>query len=165
MHYFAYCTWLRDGELRKYVPEAKYVTKAKAHNRRVEFRASDDRTDRGWCHLADVDAWGFDTQGIVYEVDDARLKDDFDDFDIVAVTVHGDDGKTYDCFTYNLTRPGIPMRPPHYYWRHIPEGLEEQNFPEDYKAKVMEIFDSAAECPDFDRPAPGVTPGRDASTR
>lgn len=38
MYYFAYCTWLSDAELRKYVPEARYVTKAKAHNWQIQFR-------------------------------------------------------------------------------------------------------------------------------
>ena len=30
---------------------------------------------------------------------------------------------------------------------------------------VQATFDSAAECPDFDRPAPAVAPGRSADTR
>lgn len=165
MYYFAYCTWLSDAELRKYVPEAKFVTKAKAHNWQIQFRAASGREDRGWCHLHNMNSWGFVTQGMVFEVNDDRVNDDFDDFGIIAITVHGDDGKAYDCFTYDLLQPGIPMRPPNFYWRHVPEGLAEQNFPADYVATVNDIFNKASPCPDADRPAPTAPPGRDASTR
>mgnify|MGYP000881573506 CR=1 FL=1 len=166
MYYFGYCTWLEDAELRKYVPEAKFVTKAIARNYRIEFRAADVRVDRGWCHLANKgDAFGIETQGIVFEVDDSRVKDDFDDFDIVYLTVHGADGVAYDCFTYVLTDPGTPMRPPNYYWQHVPDGLVEQGFPQEYRDFVQATYEAAAECPDADRPAPAAKPGKDASTR
>ena len=71
MYYFAYCTWLEDAELRRYVPEARLVTPAVAKNHRVEFRAAGDRRDRGWCHLSNIGrAYGQETQGMVFEVDD-----------------------------------------------------------------------------------------------
>jgi hypothetical protein len=166
MHYFGYCTWLSDAELRKYVPEARLITRATAHNHRVEFRAAGDRQDRGWCHLSNKgDAYGKQTLGLVFEVADSRLNDIFDDFDIVYLTVHGDDGVAYDCFTYVLSNPGIPVRPPNYYWQHIPDGLKEQSFPADYVNDVMATYQAAAPCPDADRPAPSVQPGKDASTR
>lgn len=166
MYYFGYCTWLEDAERNKYVPDSKFVTKATARNHKVEFRAAGDRRDRGWCHLANKGAaLGVDTQGIVYEVDDSHVKEDFDDFDIVFLTVHGDNGVAYDCFTYVLTSPGMPMRPPDYYWQHIPRGLEEQNFDPAYRAQIQATYDAAAECPDAHRPAPAAKPGKDASTR
>jgi hypothetical protein len=166
MYYFGYCTWLHDAELRKYVPEAKFVTKAVARNHKVEFRTAGDRKDRGWCHLSNKGrALGANAQGIVFEVDDKHLQEDFDDFDIIYLTVHGNDGAVYDCFTYILTNPGIPMRPPEYYWRHIPEGLKEQNFPAEYHAVVQATYDEAAECPDANRSAPDAKPGKDANTR
>lgn len=164
MYYFGYCTWLEDAELRKYVPEAKQVTKAVAKNHRVEFRAAADRRDRGWCHLNDR-AYGHDAQGIVFEVDDARVRENYDDFDIVFLTVRGADGVAYDCFTYILSEPGIPMRPPDYYWQHVPNGLKEQRFPDDYQAAVLATYEQAAACPDGDRAPPAVKPGRDAATR
>lgn len=165
MYYFGYCTYLLESELLRYLPEAKTITKAKASNRQIQFRAAGDRTDRGWCHLADRGTFGKTAQGIVWEVDDARIGDDFDDFDIVFLTVHGDDGNTYDCFTYVLSNPGIAMRPPRFYWERIPNGLKEQNFPQQYIDFVLDVFGKAAECPDFDRPAPAVAPGRSAATR
>ncbi|MBI2756541.1 MAG: gamma-glutamylcyclotransferase [Chloroflexi bacterium] len=166
MYYFGYCTWLSDAELRKYIPEARFVTKATAKNHRVEFRAAGDRRDRGWCHLANKDrALGQETQGIVFDVDDAHLQDTFEDFDIVYLTVHGADGRAYDCFTYVLSHPGTPMRPPNFYWRHVPHGLEEQDFPAVYRARVLATYNEAAECPDADRPAPSAKPSREASTR
>jgi hypothetical protein len=165
MYYFGYCTWLEDAELRKYFPEAKAVTKAKAHNWKIEFRTAGNRRDRGWCHLANVDTLGKRAQGIVFEVDEKHLKDDFEDFDIVFLTVYGDDGKMYDCFTYILSDPGIPMRPPKYYWSHIPNGLVEQAFPNEYRNEVQAIYDSAAECPDADRTPPSSKPSKDRATR
>ncbi|MGC3955905.1 MAG: hypothetical protein QM804_16950 [Propionicimonas sp.] len=166
MYYFGYCTYLLESELRKYLPEAVEITKAKAPNHQIQFRAAGERTDRGWCHLADRGrVYGKAAQGIVFEVDDARMQDDFDDFDIVFLTVRGDDGNAYDCFTYVLSQPGVRMRPPRFYWERVPNGLAEQNFPQDYQQEVQQIFDDAAECPDFDRPAPAVAPGRSADTR
>ncbi len=90
MYYFGYCTYLLDAELRKYLPEAVPVTKATAPNHQIQFRAAGDRTDRGWCHLADVGTLGKTAQGIVFEVNDDRVNDDFDDFDIVFLTGIGE---------------------------------------------------------------------------
>lgn len=165
MYYFGYCTYLLDAELRKYLPEAVPVTKATAPNHQIQFRAAGDRTDRGWCHLADVGTLGKTAQGIVFEVNDDRVNDDFDDFDIVFLTVRGEDGKAYDAFTYVLSQPGKPMRPPRFYWERVPSGLAEQKFPQDYRDEVQAIFDDAGECPDFERPAPAAAPGRSADTR
>lgn len=166
MYYFGYCTYLLESEVRKYMPEARAVTKATARNHQIQFRAAGDRTDRGWCHLADRGAvYGKSAQGIVFECDDSRMKDEFEDFDTIFLTVHGDDGVAYDCFTLVLSEPGIRMRPPRFYWERIPGGLAEQNFPADYQAEVQRIFDEAAECPDFDRPMPSAQPGRSAASR
>ena len=165
MYYFGYCTWLDEPELHKYFPEATLVARAQANNHRVEFRAAGQRTDRGWCHLANgPDAYGAVTMGLVYEVADEHIKDEFEDFDIVHLTVHGDE-RGYDCFTYILSEPGIPMRPPKFYWKHIPDGLRAWKFPASYQAAVGSTYDLAAPCPDDDRPAPSAQPGRAASTR
>ncbi|BBH68717.1 hypothetical protein ACTI_54020 [Actinoplanes sp. OR16] len=165
MYYFGYCTYLLESELRKYLPEAKKVTHATAPNHQVQFRAAGERTDRGWCHLADRSTYGKAAQGIVFEVDESHLEDHFDDFDIVFLTVRGDDGQAYDCFTYVLSQPGIRMRPPRFYWERVPQGLAEQQFPAAYQAEVQRTFDEAAECPDFDRPMPAGAPGRSADSR
>lgn len=166
MYYFGYCTWLEDAERNKYVPDSIFVTKATARNHKVEFRAAGERRDRGWCHLSNKGkALGIDAQGIVYAVDDSHLKEDYEDFDIIYLTVHGEDGVAYDCFTYVLSNPGTPMRPPNFYWEHIPRGLEQQNFSAAYRASIQSTYDEAAECPDPDRLAPAGKPGKDASTR
>jgi hypothetical protein len=166
VYYFGYCTWLDEPELRRYQPEAKLVTRAVARNHKVEFRAAGSRTDRGWCHLSNVgDAYGAETVGLVYECDDARLQDDFDDFEIIYLTVMGDDGKFYDCFTYVLSQPGALMRPPKFYWNHIPVGMRKWTFPDSYINQVESTYGNAAECPDADRPPPSAIPGRAAATR
>lgn len=166
MYYFGYCTYLLDEERVKYIPEAKIITKAKAPNHEIQFRAASGREDRGWCHLADRgSAYGKVAQGMVFEVNDDRVNDDFDDFDIVFLTVHGDDGKAYDCFTYVLQQPGIRMRPPRFYWERVPNGFRQQEFPEEYVQSIEATFEDAAECPDFERPMPSATPGRSADSR
>jgi hypothetical protein len=166
MYYFGYCTYLLDAERAKYLPEAKTITKASVANHEIQFRSASGREDRGWCHLADRgSARGKTAQGMVYEVDDDRVNDDFDDFDIVFLTVKGEDGNYYDCMTYVLTQPGKRMRPPRFYWERVPSGFREQKFAEDYVQSIEKTFDQAAECPDFERPMPSATPGRSADSR
>jgi hypothetical protein len=165
-YYFVYCTWLDDEELRKYAPNARLVTKARAANHKLGFFAAGDRSDRGWCHFSNgPDARDFDTLGLVYEIPDEEAHPDYDDFDRCFVTVHGEDGGHYDCYTYRLTTPGVPMRPPNYYWDHIPKGLADWDFPEEYVAKVLAIYHAAAECPRADRPVPSASPGKSAASR
>lgn len=166
MYYFGYCTWLHTPEIKRFFPEYRMVTRGYAANHRLEFRTAGDRRDRGWCHLADVrDAWGKKTLGIIVEHPEEYFTEEFDDFDRCFLTVHGDDGKAYDTWTYRLTTPGIAMRPPNYYWQHIPDGMKELNFPADYVAEVMATFNAAAECPRADRPNPSAVPGKSAATR
>ena len=166
MYYFAYCTYLLEDELRKYLPEAERIVKASVANHEIQFRAAGKREDRGWCHLADRgSAFGKTAQGQVLEVNDDRVNDHFDDFDIVYLTVKGEDGNYYDCFTYVLTEPGIRMRPPRYYWERVPNGFREQEFDETYVQSIETTFDEAAECPDFERPMPAGAPGKSAATR
>lgn len=166
MLYFAYCTWLNDPEIRRYMPGCKAVTKAYAANYRLQFHAAAGRQDRGWCHLNGVaDAWGEKCWGVVFEDDGRQFDEDYDDFERFALTVHGDDGKAHDCWTYRMITPGIAMRPPNFYWQHIPDGLKAWNFPADYVAKVQAVFDEAAECPRADRPNPSAIPGKSADSR
>ncbi|MDG4719623.1 MULTISPECIES: gamma-glutamylcyclotransferase [Thalassospira] len=166
MHYFGYCTWLDDAELRRFMPNAKMVTKGYAANHRLEFHAAADRTDRGWCHLADTrDAWGNNALGVIFEHEGHHFKDEYDDFERCFLTAYGDDGKMYECWTYRLITPGIPMRPPHFYWNHIPKGMKEWGFPEEYIQQTLKMYDEAAECPDADRPNPSAIPGKSAASR
>lgn len=167
MYYFAYCTWLHDIEVGRYMPEAKAVTKGHAANHALRFHAAGERTDRGWCHLSSVApvAWGRKALGVVFEHDPKYFEEDYDDFERFALTVHGDDGKTYDCWTYRMTSPGQPMRPPNFYWEHIPAGLKQWEFPAEYIEQVQAVFDAAAPCPRADRPNPSKIPGRGADTR
>ena len=166
MHYFAYCTWLHDAELRRFFPEAKLLTKGYAANHRLQFHAAGDRNDRGWCHFnGSADAWGNKCLGLVFEHPEKHFDEDYEDFERCAVTVHGDDGKAYDCWTYRMTRPGIPMRPPNFYWQHIPDGLAEHGFPKAYVDSVLATYEAAAPCPRADRPNPSKIPGKSADTR
>jgi hypothetical protein len=166
MFYFGYCTWLDDPEVKRFMPEAKPVTKGFVANHQLRFHAAAERTDRGWCHLSNTgEAWGKKALGVVFEHDPAHFQEDYDDFERCCVTVYGDDGKMYDCWTYRLITPGMPMRPPNFYWQHIPDGLKAWGFPGDYIEQVQKTFDQAAPCPNADRPNPSKIPGRSAASR
>jgi len=166
LHYFAYCTWLDDAELKRYFPQATLVTTGHAANHRLQFHAAGTRTDRGWCHFnGSASAWGHRCLGVVFEHPEHHFDEDYDDFERCAVTVHGDDGKAYDCWTYRMTNPGIPMRPPNFYWEHIPKGMAQWKFPQAYVDSVLATFDAAAPCPRADRPNPSAIPGKSADTR
>ena len=166
MYYFVYCTFLNEPEMRIYLPDAEVICKAKAKNHRVSFNAAGKRENRGWCHLDDTPTgYGHDAYGLVVEHDEKWYSADYEDFERCWLTVYGDDGKTYECWTYRLIDPGIPMRPPHYYWHHIPVGLKQWNFPQEYVDKIMKTFEDAAECPDFMRPKPAGGPGNSADSR
>ena len=45
--YFAYCTWLNDPEIQRYMPKARLITKGYAANYRLQFHAAAGRSDRG----------------------------------------------------------------------------------------------------------------------
>lgn len=155
-----------EPELRKYAPNATFVTKAKAVNHKVEFRAANGRKDRGWCHLSDVgDARGEVAYGLVYSFTETESVADFDDFERFFLTVRGDDGNVYDCFSYRLIQPGVAMRPPDYYWKHIPDGAAAWKLPVEYQAKLRKTYEDALPCPDANRPAPKGKPGVSAQTR
>ena len=166
MFYFVYCTWLDLEELVKYSEKAVFVSKAIAMNHQVQFRTTGDDKDRGWCHLSNSgDARGEVVYGLVYMLPEEDSCADFDDFERCFLTVRGDDGNVYDCFTYRLTNPGVAMRPPDYYWQHIPKGARDWNLPPDYIVKIEEIYNSALPCPNADRPIPSAKPGKSAKTR
>lgn len=167
MYYFGYCTWLNDPELHRFMPEAKPVTIATAANHRLMFHAAGERKDRGWCHLSNAApaSWGTNAMGVVFSHDPKHFAEDFDDFERCCVTVRGQDGKDYDCWTYRLITPGIAMRPPIFYWNHIPTGMKNWQFPEDYVQSVLKTYEDAAECPRADRPNPSAIPGRSAASR
>ena len=79
--------------------------------------------------------------------------------------MEGDDGKVYHCWTYRLITPGIAMRPPNFYWEHIPAGLKTWKFPQAYVQSVLDTYNAAAECPRADRPNPSAIPGKSAASR
>ncbi|NUB02210.1 gamma-glutamylcyclotransferase [Azospirillum melinis] len=166
MYYFGYCTWLNPPELHRYFPEAKVVAKGYVANHKLEFHAAAGRADRGWCHLSNTGrAWGNNALGIVVEHPDHHFEEDYDDFERCFVSVRGDDGKVYDCWTYRMSAPGSAMRPPNFYWNHIPEGMKHWGFPDEYVRSVLAMYEEAADCPRADRPNPSTVPGRSADTR
>ncbi|MCT9934455.1 hypothetical protein N5079_30045 [Planotetraspora sp. A-T 1434] len=155
-YYFAYCTWLDPRLLKARAPSARVVTLGRAHNRRVEFRRSaDSEGSKGWCHLSDTgDAWGRVAYGAIIEMGlphDARV---FAANGARFLSVYGDDGAVYDCWTYCLNNPGEPMKVPDYEWDHILTGIEAWTLPRSYGDELRATYDAAEACPDPGRANP-----------
>lgn len=159
-YYFAYCTWLDPRLLKARAPSARVVTLGRAHNRRVEFRRSADlEGSKGWCHLSDTgDAWGRVAYGAVIAMSPPRDARVFAANEARFLTVHGDDGVVYDCWTYCLNDPGEPMRVPDYEWDHIVAGVEAWALPRSYAAELRATYDGAETCPDAGRANPVLIP-------
>ena len=81
MHYFAYCTWLDDAELKRFMPAAKPVTKGYAANHQLRFHAAGERTDRGWCHLNARRRLGKEGLGRGLRAPESTSTEDYDDFE------------------------------------------------------------------------------------
>lgn len=148
--YFGYGTFLDDAELDYYLPGAVKVARARAANKILAFHAHEGMKNRGYCHLSDrIDAMGGFTWGILARHDE-RYFVDYDGFERCFLTVYGDDGGTYDCWTLRMTKPGLAVRPPTYYWDHILSGLKAYNFAPGYTETIVKRYEDAlpAEDPD-----------------
>jgi hypothetical protein len=145
-----------EPELRRFAPNAVFVTKAKAINHKVEFRAVKGRNDRGYCHISNAkNARGEVVYGLVYALTEAESVAEFDDFEQCFLTVRGDDGNVYDCFTQRMVEPGVAMRPPDYYVQHVIKGARAWDFPLEYQAKLQKTLDESSPCSlSSNRPAP-----------
>jgi len=160
--YFGYGTYLDDDEAKNYVPGARVVTTGVAKNRKFELRAFEGRTDRGYCHITDtIDALGSEVRGIIFE-HDPKYFCEYPGFERFFLTVYGDDGRMYECWSLRMTDPGVAMRPPDYYWKHIYDGLSKSGFPDDYVKSIYETYEAALPCPDPGRPEPAPAAPIDA---
>lgn len=147
MYYFGYCTFLNEPELRTYLPAAQPIVRGHAANHKVEFRGQVGNTDRGWCHINNGPAAkGQTAHGVVFAHPDADFDVDFPGFERYFLTVHGEDGKAYDCWTYRLTEPAEHVRPPDFYWQHVPAGLAAWQFPEHVSRSVLAEYEAARPC-------------------
>lgn len=152
--YFGYGTFLDDAELLFYLPDAEKITKARAFNKKFVLCAHSGRQDRGYCHLTDkVEALGEVAHGIIVR-HDPKYFIDYEGFERCFLTVYGDDGRMYDCWTLRMISPGVAMRPPNFYWNHIILGLKNSGFPEEYTEKIIELYERALPCPLEDMPDP-----------
>lgn len=141
MYYFGYCTFLDPAEMAIYLPDAKAVTKGYVQNSSINFVAIGDKTQVGRCHM-DISpkSWGKRTIGVVIEHDEKYCVD-YPEFKRIAVTVHGADGKTYDCWTWVLENPSIPVKQSKEAWNHVTTGLKYYNFSKQECEGVYEAYD------------------------
>jgi hypothetical protein len=155
--YFGYGTYLDDSELHYYLPGAQKITTARASNHKLLFYAHQGFSNRGYCHLSDkLEAFEETAYGIVVK-HDPKYFVDYEGFERFFLTVYGCDGHIYDCWSLRMTNPGIPVRPPVYYWNHIKNGLLYYDFPNDYTKKVLEVYEKSLPCPEADMPDPKET--------
>ena len=144
--YFGYGTFLDDDELYYYLPNAEKVTTARAMNRKFVLYSFAGDDFRGYCHITDkLDAMGEITHGIIAR-HDPKYFVDYPGFERCFLTVYGDDGKMYDCWTLRMNSLGSAVRPPDYYWNHILKGLKEYNFSEAYTQKIIDMYEKALPC-------------------
>ena len=154
--YFGYGTYLDDEESLFYLPGAKKIVTAVAKNRAFEFHAHEGNRDRGYCHISDkAGANNSDVYGIIFK-HDPKYFVDYEGFERCFLTVYGADGKTYECWTLRMTKTGMAVRPPHYYWKHITIGLKLCSFPSDYVSGIYNMYEKALPCEDADRPNPNL---------
>lgn len=152
MYYFGYCTFLNEPELRTYLPEAVAITKGHAANHKVEFRGQVSNTERGWCHINNGPAArGANAHGVVFAHPEENFEVDHPGFERYFLTVYGEDGKTYDCWTYKLSAPSEHVQPPNFYWQHVPAGLSAWEFPEEVSKGLLEAYAAAKPCVDPDQ--------------
>jgi hypothetical protein len=143
--YFAYCTYM-DPDLvgQKIRGGCDFVTKGTAVGHTLQFRTAGAR-DRGWCHISNgPDGEGQVCLGIIYETNDRSRGSGFDHYERIFLTVHGEDGKTYDCYTSRLVAPGAPMALPDSEWEHVSAGMKRWGFPETYVSYVERLQREAA---------------------
>lgn len=166
-YYFGWCTWMYSGELHRYWPDAKIVRKGHVNNWSVQWKDAGGRGDRGWCHLDNLQrSWGKRTLGIIVEIPEFIYGEEFDDFDVIALTVIGDDGRPYDCWTYTLAHPGNDMKAPWYYWDNCVAGLNEHQLPYAYIREYLQTYEAAPDGPRMNRPNPHPgRPGKSANER
>jgi len=148
MFYFAYCTLLDEPIREQWLPDADFVTKARAVSHILEFRTAGGR-DRGWCHLNNTaDAFELECRGLLYDAGPNRERHTGNDqYERIFLTVHGEDGEVYDAYTSALVTPGTPMRLPDDEWENVRKGLDAWQFPSDYIERVYNRHDAAAPCP------------------
>lgn len=148
-YYFAYGTYLDSTLLADRMPGAEIVTTARAVNRSLLFLSAAGGPRRGWCHLADRgEAWGKVAYGLVVSTT-AIDSDRFGHNEARYLTVYGDDGATYECWTYCLQRPESAMRLPADEWEHICAGAAQWRLPDDYRDELVARHHAAAECSDM----------------
>jgi len=138
MFYFGYCTFLDPGEMRKYMPDAKVITKGYVQNSSIKFVAIGDQTHVGRCHIDfSPDSWGKRTVGVVIEHPEESFVD-YPDFKRISLTVHGHDGNVYDCWTLILENPSIAVKQAKEPWRLVTSGLEYHGFS---KEECQAVYD------------------------
>ena len=154
--YFGYGTYLDDDESLFYLPGSKKIVTAVAKHRSFEFHAHEGRADRGYCHISDkIEAKDSLVHGIIFQ-HDPKYFVDYEGFERCFLTVYGDDGRMYECWTLRMTHPGLTVRPPLYYWEHISKGLVSCAFPDDYVKKIHNLYKDALPCENAERPNPNL---------
>lgn len=146
--YYAYCTLLDTGEMRKFCPKAAPTVIARLTGYRVAFTYYGPRDIGGGCNLEH--APGHEIYGLVYELSD----EEYDELDRISgvdrgyyhrvdLTLTTVDGDTITASTYVMPNPGGPFRPTTAYTRPILAGAEALNLPPDYQGELQETVRAA----------------------
>lgn len=147
MPYFAYCTLLDEGEMRRFVPTARRGAVGQINGRRVVFERHGAGMETGGCNLSSAE--GQTVYGALYDLSD----DEFAQLDAisgvdrglyrrVAVQVKTDAG-VVDAETYVIPDPGGPFQPTTAYTRPILDGARALRLPAAYVAVLDALVKNA----------------------
>ncbi len=141
---FIYCEWLDSQLVKKWIPDAEFVTTGTCADHEVRFVAYKDdngETFEGGCCLSD--APGETLHGVVWKVSEEAVLavDKLTNISCGRYTrqyrvVKGDDGKVYTTVSHSIKNPTGASKPSQEYIGHMIEGAKEFKFPAEYIAKL-----------------------------
>lgn len=147
MQYFAYGTLLDSDYMRTFCPSAKAVGVMSLDGFEMDFAACSDPSRAG-CTLHA--APGAKTLGVLYDLSD----EDMHRLEQLSglpeglwaakpITVRDASGKTFNTVTFIVPNSSGPSAPADSYVAPIYRGIEEFEFPDDYKRRLREIIEAA----------------------
>jgi len=148
MRYFAYCTLLDLGEMRKFCPGAEPTVVASLSGYRVVFGRYPAGSEGGGCQLEA--APGHEIYGLIYELS----ADEFNQLDRISGVDRGyykrvgfivatPTGSGIDVFTYVIPNSAGPFRPTAAYVRPILVGAKALELPAAYVTELEATVQAA----------------------
>jgi len=144
---YIYCEWLDSSLVKKWIPDAKFVTTAVCPDHKVSFvsyRDDEGEEFEGGCCL--TYAPGETLCGVVWEISEEALlsidklvKINEGKYTREYRAVKGDNGSAYATISHSIKNPTGISVPSEAYLAHMLGGAKEFNFPEEYVEKLEAV--------------------------